>query len=701
MTEFILDTLRIHNFGQIQKTLQSKKDKNQIKKIFMKRCHLTDDNLKNFLKHFRKLECLSLIDLKNTIIKNDTLTKNKKIFYLQILNCGSIKNFSLSHLEGLEYLDLSRTEVKVLCSLLFKNNKRLRQVNLDNCTINEILTSTFIHNKKLEFVNLSNNFIRELPKDIFKHNSRIREINLSYNKLLFLHHETFSHLKKLKKLNLEKCFSHCSYNIIHYKTFENTILLEDLIISDNYLTYLHEDIFKTLKHLKILDISNNYFFYLHDDLLKWNCHLEEFHITMFEENFLNIHLNRILKNCASSLKKIINQNFLGRTLVKTQNHDNHYDILDNLKKEKKVHKSEISNYYLFPSIILNEELLNSSYSKLEELTLNNLAIWYIKESYQLQLENLITFNANSNDIKTLPRYLFAKCKHLKFISLQSNSLNYLDEKTLYYNKELIEFDVTNNNLEMLPDTIFINNKKLKYIRLEDNPLLKLPESLATLKYVEEIDIDIEIFDKMILSAPLKLLFKRLDLDLNLYDNKQNVHDKFIQDSVRKSLKNILDLKLNVNVEETYNRILNHPLISEASKDILTHYCQYNTIDILLDLNFKEIITLIWAYIHQCLYEYKNDIIKVFNEECERRDTNICFTGKYANILNCLSGFSPLVSIEMSPNDQICNIIIKIKNSKIWRNVDTLKNKCKQELLNMGYTEETILPFINEIELNDD
>lgn len=65
----------------------------------------------------------------------------------------------------------------------------------------------------------------------------------------------------------------------------------------------------------------------------------------------------------------------------------------------------------------------------------------------------------------------------------------------------------------------------------------------------------------------------------------------------------------------------------------------------------------------------------------------CFTGRISQLINCLNGFSPKVSINISANEELSNIIIVLKN-KI-ADIDKLKEAVNKEMTERGYDKETI------------
>ncbi len=101
------------------------------------------------------------------------------------------------------------------------------------------------------------------------------------------------------------------------------------------------------------------------------------------------------------------------------------------------------------------------------------------------------------------------------------------------------------------------------------------------------------------------------------------------------------------------------------------------------------------------HDYETLIIKVFHNLIYHL---ICqfgvrplfgFTGRISRLVNCLNGFSDKVSIQISTNEEISNIIIVLKN-KITDTYE-LKKAIDMEMTERGYDKETIDIWIGYVE----
>ena len=88
----------------------------------------------------------------------------------------------------------------------------------------------------------------------------------------------------------------------------------------------------------------------------------------------------------------------------------------------------------------------------------------------------------------------------------------------------------------------------------------------------------------------------------------------------------------------------------------------------------------------CFLEFfiLDDVVAVEMEDSDCK----CFTGRITRLVNCLNGFTDLVKINISDNQQIGNIIVIIKEKLQLDNnysVEKHKELVIKELTNRGYS----------------
>lgn len=185
---------------------------------------------------------------------------------------------------------------------------------------------------------------------------------------------------------------------------------------------------------------------------------------------------------------------------------------------------------------------------------------------------------------------------------------------------------------------------------------------------------------------------------NIYQDTQNVHNHHIQESIKNSVNNLLDIKPTIeNFEKLTNLIVNDNILSDTTKRLLLEYANLKDIYIALNITFEELLLCVFDRIER--NDFKDEIKKVLNTEIEDPICK-CFTGRISRLVNCLNGFDPLININISDTDQISEIIIQTKSKLEKENnytVDLHKNLTKQRLIELNYDIAIINSWIDYIE----
>ena len=94
-------------------------------------------------------------------------------------------------------------------------------------------------------------------------------------------------------------------------------------------------------------------------------------------------------------------------------------------------------------------------------------------------------------------------------------------------------------------------------------------------------------------------------------------------------------------------ILHRP---KTSKSLLFEYVADTTVHSLLLLTFSEVL---WFIIQTIITNFTDiiqvEIFMILNQEILDADCK-CFTGRMNRVINCLNGFSPLVSINIKDGE---------------------------------------------------
>ena len=127
--------------GLLNKNIPYLKQAKQYRSLYVNGEEIGRDKIKNLddLKHLTKIQKLYLTDLNISSI--NPLDNLKKLYFLDLSGCNSIKDFSvLTRLDKLEYLNLKRTNIKDP-RIIFKlfNLPNLEELKLDK----ELVKSMF------------------------------------------------------------------------------------------------------------------------------------------------------------------------------------------------------------------------------------------------------------------------------------------------------------------------------------------------------------------------------------------------------------------------------------------------------------------------------------------------------------------------------------------------------------------------------
>jgi len=161
---------------------------------------------------------------------------------------------------------------------------------------------------------------------------------------------------------------------------------------------------------------------------------------------------------------------------------------------------------------------------------------------------------------------------------------------------------------------------------------------------------------------------------NIYNDGQNVHDHTIQESLKKSIKYLMD---NYGGKE---------LVFEIPEELdgINYHSE-------LMLTEKEIFELVLKRINEFDDETKKEIEKILYDELENGRCK-CFTERVTRIVNTLVGFDENITIGISDNEQIMNIYdVLLKQGKLS------KETFREALTERGYSEDIILTWVDAID----
>jgi hypothetical protein len=182
---------------------------------------------------------------------------------------------------------------------------------------------------------------------------------------------------------------------------------------------------------------------------------------------------------------------------------------------------------------------------------------------------------------------------------------------------------------------------------------------------------------------------------NIYGDSQNIHNHNIQECIRTSVNNILQIK--PTITDITNLILNDTVLDARTKEILIEYKSNKDVYTSLGITFEELLIYVFNRIE--INEHKDEIKRILNIEMNDSICK-CFTGRISRLINCLNGFDELVSIKIADNEQIAHIINIIMNQLKSENkydVDLHKSMVTKRLEEMKYDKSVIDEWVLFIE----
>jgi hypothetical protein len=158
---------------------------------------------------------------------------------------------------------------------------------------------------------------------------------------------------------------------------------------------------------------------------------------------------------------------------------------------------------------------------------------------------------------------------------------------------------------------------------------------------------------------------------NIHNDTQNVQSSSIQQSIKDSIFNLLkQLK-----ESSKYNYLDDFILTQQTKEQSTEYISCTVIHTQLDCTFEELLNAVFYEIQTYNSEKQISAKKRINEEM-LDGLRMCFTGKISRLVNSLSGLSEKVSIKISDNEEISNIII-LANKK-YKKIEEIKDYIKKK-----------------------
>ena len=361
---------------------------------------------------------------------------------------------------------------------------------------------------------------------------------------------------------------------------------------------------------------------------------------------------------------------------------------------------------------VDECINHTEYNDVKILYVSDCNLLSIPEPLPQNLEHLICHSNRLTSLPILPDSLTTlHCSHNNITHLPDVLPPNMESLICGFNQitdipenlpESLEcLSCSGNMITKLPDIIPPN---IKLLFCSDNPGLKtLPLSLTRINHY------VIIYDSNNNYEHIPPQVRRWLLDnanrngignnngLKVYNDPQSAHNHNIQKCVRDSIERITSQSFNIDNEIILSEILEDKMLIPQCKEAIVEYCNDNSVHSVLKLTFEELLCYVWKTLTQS--EHRDEIKVILNSAILDAQCK-CFTGRISRLINCLNGFSNLVTIGITEEEQLSNIIIltktKLENEGVY-SIENHQKMAKKELIERGCDPELVEEWIKYIE----
>jgi len=311
-----------------------------------------------------------------------------------------------------------------------------------------------------------------------------------------------------------------------------------------------------------------------------------------------------------------------------------------------------------------------------------------------QLTQLTRLYLNNNNITHLPVEIGQLTK-LTTLLLSTNNLTKLPVEIGHLTQLTILY-LYDNNITQLPVEIG-NLSRLTTLYLQNNKLTHLPVEIGQLTQLTKLHLSDNMIENL-LNPIIQRVIQRIENRPNrnnentIYTDTQNVHSSSIQKSIKDSIYRLMNSYI-VDYPLTY---LDWSVLNQQTKEIITEYMDCNDIHSMLNITFKELFIAVVIEIESLSPDLQIEIKKRMNEEMQDSECK-CFTGRISRLVNCLSGYSNKVVIQISENEEINNIISVIMSKRGMKTIEILKKEVNLALTERGYEHKKIAEWLEYVE----
>ena len=234
------------------------------------------------------------------------------------------------------------------------------------------------------------------------------------------------------------------------------------------------------------------------------------------------------------------------------------------------------------------------------------------------------------------------------------------------NTDFIELLLGENELISIPPEIG-QLQNLTTLYLGRNELTSIPPEIGQLQRLTKLYLSGNPIEHYPINVQ-RLMMRQRWVGPSIYTNTQSVHTSSIQSSIKESILRLLKEK---NLEkDIIPLILSVPDLEPFTKESLIEYSKEESVHTELNVSFSDLLVLVWNRI--LVSPHSGEVKGVLNTEMRDAECK-CFTGWISRLVNCLNGFDPLVSVQISDNEQIGAIISLVKREMEAKGEYTIEN----------------------------